>query len=569
MFSKVRYDESLVIDVAALLHNFSIIIKLTNSMNEFIKKNWITILGGTFLFSAMLYFFKLVISEGWLPPAARVAIGLLAGTTLIYYGYVKYKINASLSTELLAGLGSAVVYATLAYASFSFEINWSVNAVIIAMLSFTSLITYIGYKLEMRKLAFIALLGGLITPIVLKAPEQQVFVLFLYVLIINAFAMYLSASKKWPELRVMSFLVTVSIYITYYIYFEPMSWQEPMFYISVFFVVYFLGLMASGLFDKEKFEGLNLWLNIVNAINFVFWSIFILSAFAVPYAAPTLFVGVLFILSSAFIQKRIGPSALPTIFYFLLGVILISIAGSELAINFRENGIHHVINVSIWLFLTILIFTASRYSKVSLAKYIAAAAWTFTLIHWYSVAWNVEWVRWFGVDFIPFINPGALVWIGLAITGFVFSDSFREKSSEAKDFPYEDRRDWVALALALASHTVVGGLLTIQIQNTWEAYNLEFASVNIFLSISWMVYALGLFLWGAYADQQPFRFIGSAFVIITSVKVFLLDLRGTSTVYMALVLLILGLIVLGIAQIDKYWREKHHKNKASQMADQQ
>ena len=111
------------------------------------------------------------------------------------------------------------MYATLAYASFSFEVNWSINAVIIAMLSFTGLISYISFKLEMRKLAFIALLGGLVTPIILKAPEQQVFVLFLYVLILNAFALYLSASKKWPELRVMSFLVTVAIYITYYIYF--------------------------------------------------------------------------------------------------------------------------------------------------------------------------------------------------------------------------------------------------------------------------------------------------------------------------------------------------------------
>lgn len=534
-------------------------------MNEFIKRNWITILGGTFLFSAMLYFFKLVISEGWLPPAARVAIGLLAGTTLIYYGYVKYKINASLATELLAGLGSAVVYSTLAYASFSFEINWSVNAVIIAMMSFTSVITYIGYKLDMRKLAFIALFGGLLTPIVLKAPEQQVFVLFLYVLILNAFAMYLSASKNWPELRIMSFFVTVSIYVTYYIYFEPLSWQEPMFYISMFFVVYFLGLMASGLFDKEKFEGLNLWLNIINAINFVFWSIFILRAFAVPYAAPTLLVGMLFILSSAFIQKKVGASAVPTIFYFLLGVILISIAGSELATNFRENGMYHVINVSIWLFLTILIFAASKFSKVSFAKYIAISAWMLTLIHWYSVAWDVEWVRWFGLEFIPFINPGALVWIGLAITGFIFSDNFRKKESQSKELPFEDKGDWVALALALASHSVVGGLLTIQIQNTWDAYQLEFISVNLFMSISWMVYALGLFLWGAYADQKPFRIMGSAVIIITSVKVFLLDLRGSSTIYMALILLVLGLIVLLIAQIDKHWREKHQKNKTSQV----
>ena len=568
MFSKVCYAKSLVVILSVLLHNFTTINKRTISMNEFIKKNWMNLLGGLFLFSAMLYFFQLAITEGWLPPAARVAIGLLAGTTLIYYGYTRYKIQVNVAAELLSGLGSALVYATFAYASFSIEINWSVNAIIIAMLSFSSLITYIGYKLEMRKLAFIALLGGLITPIILKAPEEQIFVLFLYVLIINVFALYLSASKDWLELRVMSFFVTAAIYITYYIYFEPEHWQEPMRYISIFFVVYFIGLLASGFFDKEKFEGLNLWMSIINAINFVFWSIFILSAFAVPYAVPTLIVGVLFILSSAFIQKRVGSAALPTVFYFLLGVILISIAGSDLAANFHEKGMNHVINVSIWLFLTGLIYIASLYSKVYFAKYIAIAAWVFTLIHWYSVAWSVEWVRWFGLEFIPFVNPGALVWIGLAITGFIFSDSFREKDAKSKDFPYEDKRDWVALALALASHTVVGGLLTIQIQNTWDAYQLEFASVNIFLSISWMVYALGMFLWGAYADQQPFRLIGSAFVIITSVKVFLLDLRGSSTIYMASVLLILGIIVLVIARIDKFWRIKHEKNKASQIAEQ-
>jgi uncharacterized membrane protein len=520
-------------------------------------------LGGLFLFSAVLYFFNLIISEGWLPPAARVAIGLLAGSTLIYYGYAQYRLHQNLATELLAGLGSAMVFATFAYAGFSVEINWSINAIIIAMLSFTGFIAFIGYTQEMRKLSFIAILGGLITPIVLKAPEQQVFVLFLYVLILNAFASYLSAVKKWPELCMMSFLVTMAIYLTYYIYFEPLTWQKPMFYVSVFFLVYFAGLMMAGYFEKEKFAGLNLWLNILNAINFVFWSIFILSSFTVPYALPTLVVGLLFIIASGFIQKRAGVSAIPTVFYFLLGVILISISGSELATNYHENGIHHVINVSIWLFLTVIIFIAGNYSKISFARYLALASWTFTFIYWYITAWDVQWVRWFGLEFIPFLNPGALVWIGLAITGFVFSDRFRQNSDHKSEFPYKNSNEWVALALAFASHAVVGGLLTIQIQNTWEAYNLGFVSVNIFLSISWMVYALSLFAWGAYSNQLPFRFMGSAVVIITSIKVFLEDIRGTSNIYIALFLLVIGLIVLLIARIDRYWRDKHKQLRKS------
>ncbi|MCK5369233.1 MAG: hypothetical protein KAQ62_11800, partial [Cyclobacteriaceae bacterium] len=72
-----------------------------------------------------------------------------------------------------------------------------------------------------------------------------------------------------------------------------------------------------------------------------------------------------------------------------------------------------------------------------------------------------------------------------------------------------------------------------------------------------------------YADQIPFRLMGSVVIIMTSIKVFLIDLRGASTIYMASVLLILGIIVLVIARIDKYWRIKHEKNKVSQIAEQQ
>jgi uncharacterized membrane protein len=58
--------------------------------------------------------------------------------------------------------------------------------------------------------------------------------------------------------------------------------------------------------------------------------------------------------------------------------------------------------------------------------------------------------------------------------------------------------------------------------------------------------------------------MGSAVVIVTSIKVFLEDIRGASSIYIALFLLIIGLIVLLIARIDKYWREKHQEEHAKQ-----
>ncbi len=511
-------------------------------------------MGGVFLFTGMLYFFKLAIDEGWLPPAARVAVGLIVGITALFIGYSRYKRKLTLTAELVSGLGSAIVYATIAYASFSEDIQWSANALFISMIAFTSVVTIVGVKYNMRWLSVISIIGGLITPIVIKAPEQQIFVLFLYVFILNAVSLYLSTAKSWPELRVLPFVVTCIIYITYYVYFDPESWQQPIFYISSLFVVYFIGLLISALREGNSFDGLNLYLGLINAINFIFWSIFILNTFSVPYSVPTLFVGSLYIISSLFIYNRDQGSKLAWGAHFLLGIILVSIAGADLASNYRYAGMHYAINSAIWLTLAVTVYWAGRYTKLIVAEYIAMIAWLLILLQWYTVAWDVHWVRWFGVEYIPFLNPGALVWIGLAAAGFAFAREFQRRAT-SKDAA-DENAGVIALALAIASHIVVGGLLTIQIQNFWDAYNVTFIKDYIVLSISWVIYAMVLFLWGSSTDQKPFRWMGSVVLILTSIKVFVIDLAGASTIYIVSFLMLMGLITLAISRIDHNWRKK-------------
>jgi len=529
-------------------------------MNDFIKKNWINLLGGLFLFVAFLYLFELAIDEGWLPPVARVAIGLLTGISAMYYGYAQFKKQVTLSAELIAGLGNAIVYATFAYASFTESINWSTNTMLISMLSFTSLVMFISYKYDMRKLSFISILGGLITPIILKAPEQQVEVLFAYVFILNVVSLYLSAFKKWKELSIMSFLVTALIYLTYYFYFDPSEWQEPTFYASSFFLVYFIGLLLPGFLDKENFNGLNLYLGLINAINFIFWSLFIFGSFSVPYAFPTLFVGVLFLLAAFAIFKRAGQLLLPSMAYFVVSLVLIAIAGSDLAEIFEAGGVNYLISTFIWTSLVALIYFSSSYLKSTFAEGISMIAWALILVYWYGVAWDVDWIPMFGLEFIPFFNAGALVWMFLASLGFVFSRNIMKRKNPENKKEITRNNKMLSLAFAIISHLVIGGLLTIQIQNLWEAYDLQFMDVSIFLSISWMLYALGLFLWGSYSNQKPFGIFGSVVVLMTAMKVFIFDLKESSTFYMVLFLFVLGIITLLIARIDRYWKQKYNQS---------
>ncbi|MDN5199766.1 DUF2339 domain-containing protein [Fulvivirgaceae bacterium BMA10] len=528
---------------------------------ETFKKNWITYLGIFFIFLAFLYFLKLAIDEAWVPPVARVAIGLVLGVTGVFWGYTSYRKNNSKISQIIAGMGLAITYATFGYAGFSREILWSTNTLLIALVATNAFATYLGSKFNMRILIFLSVFGGLLTPMVIRAEESQVWVLFFYTLALNIVAIYLSAVKDWKELRIMSFLITLLIYISYYFLFDPENWEQPIFYLTTFFITYLAALILASWYDQRNFEGVNLYLNLINGINFVFWSIFILDNFELAYAFPALFTGFLFIAAAVVIYYLSQRSYKASGVYFLLGIIVIAIATGDLGLHFASNGLHYVITTSVWLFLIAFVFGSAQFIENRVAKKLAIAAWIVLFVYWFAHAWDVEWVRWFGLPYIPFINPGALVWIAMAVCGFIFSKLIENDAQAHEEKLEKERLHKLSIFLAIASHVVVGGLLTIQMQNTWRAYDVTFMRIDLVLSIMWMLYALIIFLWGAYSRAKIFRVIGSAVILITTAKVLLLDLAGAKALHKVLFLLIIGLLTLAIAYINNKWAEGSPESK--------
>lgn len=165
------------------------------------------------------------------------------------------------------------------------------------------------------------------------------------------------------------------------------------------------------------------------------------------------------------------------------------------------------------------------------------------------MAWEVEWIEWFGVKYIPFLNPGALVWIALAATGFIFS----RQLSEGKE---EIDKEKNSIIFAIASLIVVGGLFTVQIQNFWDAYDIAIIDISLTLSFSWFMYALIIFLWGAFTRNTIYKWMGSIVIGLSSLKVILWDLNGESSVYKILALLAIGLTAILIGYINNKWNTK-------------
>lgn len=517
-------------------------------MKDLLKLNWINGLGISFIFTAFLYFLKIAADNGWLPPEVRAASGLALGATAIFSGLALFKKGKTYVAETISGLGIAMLYATLAYVSFSESIMWSPNAMLISMVCISITTCYIAIKSNMRILYLLSTIGGLITPLIIKAGETDDFMLFIYLFIINVAALYVSALKKWHELKIISFILSLAIYTTYYVLFDPIQWVKPLFYISVLFITYIIGLTISSWNQNTSEISINHYLEILNAINFVFWANLIFGEFEIPHTLPMVIVGIVFIslgtITYYFKDKNFN---LLNGAYLALGTIVMAIACSDTGLLLK-NGMNYVVNCGIW---TILIAAAFIFGKKSKNNSILLGTYATFLIattYWYTVAWDVEWLTIFGFKYIPFFNAGALIWISLAFLGFYFS---KHELNNTNNKQQMIDNNILSITLAMISHIIVGGLLTVQISNLWSAYHISILNENLSMSICWIIYALTIYLWNNVNNAKVYKIFGASVLIITSLKVFFIDLSGKATFEKVIFLLIAGGLTLLIGKVSK------------------
>ncbi|GAB5522141.1 MAG: hypothetical protein Roseis2KO_00130 [Roseivirga sp.] len=516
-------------------------------MKDFIQKYWINALGLGLLFIALLYFLKLAVANGWFPIELRLALSSLLGCSGLFFGFKMINQQKPVTGQVLAGLGTAVLYATIGYISFSQELLWSSSSLLIAMVGVSSIVSGLAVRQNQRILFALSILGGLITPFVIKASAQLDVALFIYVLILNLAAIYASISKGWKENMLIGFLLTIGLFSSYYFLFDPVSWQRPFTYCTIMFVVFMVGFVITPFRENEKYDGLELILGIFNGVNFMLWSYWIFSEFSLPYVAPLLIVGASFLTLACLIyyrsEKR-GMVAFGT--YIALALISLGVVGNDLGMLYQKGGMNYVITAMVWLLLIGAVFTIGKKIKDRQLVYASLLGYLILIVYWFGRAWEVDWLPVLGVEYIPFLNAGALVWLGLIILGFNYSLDVRNGNEELSVW---GGKSTASALLGLISHIQIGGLLTIQVMNLWEAYDMGWLDRDLTMSACWFVYALVLFLWNSRLPHALFRWLGGAVLIFSAGKVLLWDLVGESTTQKILFLLFLGGVTLLIGRI--------------------
>ncbi|MHA6484760.1 DUF2339 domain-containing protein [Paenibacillus sp. strain BS8-2] len=527
-------------------------------MKDMIKNHWTSLLGALFVISAFITLFQYTVDKSWITEEMKVGIGLAAGIAFAIGGgrLTTIKPKLALTGQILLGIGACVLYATFSFAGILYNM-WEPTLVLLGMTAVTAGLLAYAHRFSSRMLTNIALAGGLLAPLLLRPDWDSVFTLFLYALVINVAFFYLSIAKEWIELRIAAFAGTWLLYTVYYVHFAPPTeglWNMPIRYAIAAYLFYTFALLFASWKSKMSFDGVDLYLNVLNGLLFGVWAQFIWQG-EVSYGYIIAGMGSIYAVSG-FVAYRLGRGmSVPSATFMLAGALLLL-----MSLNSLGEGV--LFNVLMWIGYIALLTGIGHFKRWYAAVLIASIVWLYLGVYWYAVTWTTTRGEWFGV-YIPFLNWGAMAWIALAALGFYYSRSLRLPGAT------DMMSKVLSRIFALLSHLIVGGLMTRQIQNIFTEYvpNSPGVYKDLTLSLVWGCYALLLILWGAYYRERTFRIFGSIVLLAVAVKAIFLDLDGHDALYKAAMLLVLGGISFAITWINGKWKSEGAEITATEVSE--
>jgi uncharacterized membrane protein len=167
-------------------------------------------LGGAALFLAAALFLQYSIQHGLIPPAARVAIGLLVGAAALVGGdWLRAK--GEWAGQAISGAGVAILYASLYAAHARYGLVGSpVTFALMALVTVTAGV--VAVRRNAIAVAVLGLVGGFLTPYLLSTKQDHPIALFAYVVLLDLGVIAMSRARRWTGVRMLGLVATAILF---------------------------------------------------------------------------------------------------------------------------------------------------------------------------------------------------------------------------------------------------------------------------------------------------------------------------------------------------------------------
>jgi uncharacterized membrane protein len=161
------------------------------------------------------FFLKHAFENGWIGPLGRVSLGAASGALLCVGGLLMYRLGRTLTAQMLTAGGVALLYLSTFGAFGYYQLLPRDRAGVF----FTAIVieaAALAILYDAPAIAVMAVVGGLLSPLLLHADHDLYRSLFLYLALLDAGVVGLALFRRWLFLAPIALLGTQGLYWIWY-----------------------------------------------------------------------------------------------------------------------------------------------------------------------------------------------------------------------------------------------------------------------------------------------------------------------------------------------------------------
>ncbi len=224
------------------------------NIEKFIGENLISKIGISVLVIGIAIGVKYSIDHRLISPLTRIMLGYLAGITLFGIGIRLKEKYENYSAVLVSGAIATAYFIT--FFAYDFYNLIPQLAAFGLMVVFTAIAIAAALKYNMQVIAHFGLVGAYAVPFLLSNNSGNAAILFSYISIINTGILTITFRKYWKPICYSSFGLSWLIYYSWFAtkYDVGFHFSAAIGFLTVFFILFYITLLAYKLIKKEKFD---------------------------------------------------------------------------------------------------------------------------------------------------------------------------------------------------------------------------------------------------------------------------------------------------------------------------
>jgi uncharacterized membrane protein len=508
--------------------------KSRGDLEALIGGNWFNRIGIIAIAIGVAFFLKYAFDNDWIGPWGQVLTSVAIGMGFLIAGerlrprYQNYAYG-------LSGGGVLILYLSIyaAHAFFSEPLIGQFPA-FIYMAIVTATASLLSARYNALPIAFLGLIGGFLTPILLSTGVDNQVGLFTYIALLDVGVLGLAYSKQWRSLNYAAFIATVLMFAGWMLeWYAPEKLWTTIFFMTLFFIIFSMLAVLYNVVNRRPTMWIDLLLVFANGLLYFSSSYLLLEErYRGALGLFAVLVSAFYLALSYFTYNRDREDRLLVYTFLGLGFLF-----AVLAVPIQFN--QHWVTMG-WAIEGAVMTWVGMRANDRTSRYAALVIFGIAVTHWVLVDVH-DFAYQASETFVPLLNRRALSCAALVAALAASAILYKRNSAEIDE---EERSMFTGLYLLGANilavtllsldandyftqlkelaHEQAGGQDNFRMTDQWRQIN---NTHQLTLSALWSIYGATALIVGLMRRLKPLRVAAGVLLAITTIKVLAVDLN--------------------------------------------